>query len=604
MRRLGPPSRPRPNPPHHNRIRPRVEQLESRNLLSIYTPAQIRTAYGFNAPTVSALTGAGQTLAIVDAYDHPSIAADLSVFDTQFGIAAPPAFIKVGLDASGTASNTTFPAFDSGWSEEIALDVEWAHVIAPAANLLLVEANSSSFGDLLAAVDYARGYTGQFGGSAVSVVSMSWGGGEFSGVTALDSHFTTPAGHQGVTFVASSGDYGAWYGVNWPASSPNVVAVGGTTLNVATPDGTYGSETGWSGSGGGYSNYEPEPSYQRTVQSSGVRTTPDIAYDANPNSGYYVYVSTSSPSGWYQFGGTSAGAPQVAGLVTLANQARAQASPPRGTLDGPSQVLPALYTMPATNFHDVTTGSNGYSTRTGYDLVTGRGSPRADLVIPALANTTVGTVTTVQTATVRPPTAPTSVPTSPTGNQVTPGPTGGFTAVPFAISLSTQATAALAFANLSPVPGARLVLPPPAAVSYSTVPLFAPPATRPAERWISVVGAEDPVVEERGDGAGGTGVRPAVGQPGNPAPAEMIPRPMQSLRLRIDGPMTPAPQASDEVSEGALAGEAGVTAQPASALAGLFVVLGSWWAFRPDDSEETRRARAKPHSRFGGADRN
>src|SRR5262249_17969012 len=179
------------------------------------------------------------------------------------------------------------------WASEIALDVEWSHAIAPGAKILLVEAASDSFTDLLNAVDYASKQPG------VSVVSMSWGSTEFSGETALDKHFTTP----GITYVASSGDYGAGSGPEWPAVSPNVVSVGGTSLSL-TSSGAYSSETGWTslnpnryGSTGGYSSYETEPAYQMGVQMSSKRTSPDVAYDANPNTGVYMYDSYNG--GWF-----------------------------------------------------------------------------------------------------------------------------------------------------------------------------------------------------------------------------------------------------------------------------------------------------------------
>ena len=191
------------------------------------SPSQIRTAYGFNQITLSngkAGDGTGETIALVDAYDDPSIASDLATFDQQFGLAAPPSFVKVGINSSGAASTTTFPTANQGWAGEIELDVEWAHAIAPGASILLVEANSASDTDLMNAVDYARNYAG------VVAVSMSWGGSEFSGEASYDSHFTTPAGHVGVTFFASAGDSGS--PLIWPAVSTHVVGVGGTTLTL------------------------------------------------------------------------------------------------------------------------------------------------------------------------------------------------------------------------------------------------------------------------------------------------------------------------------------------------------------------------------------
>jgi subtilase family serine protease len=352
-----------------SRRRPRrrlwLEELEARNCPSIFTPGEIRHAYGFDQ--VSA-TGAGQTIAIVDAFDDPNAAADLQKFSSQFGLAAA-SFTK--------ATPFGTPKADAGWSTEIALDTQWAHATAPGANILLVEALSSTYTDLLNAVDWARHQTG------VSVVSMSWGGSEFSGQTALDSIFTTPSGHNGVTFVASSGDDSGWNGPEWPSSSTNVLSVGGTTLKL-TSTGNYSSETAWSGSGGGYSSYEREPSYQTGVQHSGARTTPDVSFNANPNSGYYVYQSYGTTPGWYQVGGTSAGAPQWAALVALANQERAAAG--KSTLDGPSQTIPTLYSMSASNFQDVSSGSNGYAAHTGYDLATGRGTPKVAAVIHSLVS--------------------------------------------------------------------------------------------------------------------------------------------------------------------------------------------------------------------------
>jgi hypothetical protein len=204
---------------------------------------------------------------------------------------------------------------------------------------------------------------------------MSWGAGEFNGETSLDSYFTTPAGHTGVTFVGSSGDAGA--PSLWPALSSNVLAVGGTTLSITTAGG-YVSESAWAGSGGGYSVYESEPSYQRGVQTTGLRTGPDVSYDANPSTGYYVY-DTMGASGWYDVGGTSAGAPQWAGLIAIANQGRAANGV--ATLNGVNSLI---YSLPSTDFHDVTAGSNGFAAHSGYDEVTGRGSPIANLVIGGL----------------------------------------------------------------------------------------------------------------------------------------------------------------------------------------------------------------------------
>lgn len=373
------------------RARLRVEELEARCLLSVFTPAQIRHAYGFDQISFSANgrtiagDGTGQTIAIVDAFDDPNIASDLQHFNRVFGL-PDSAFTK--LSPTGV-----LPRADADWAREISLDVEWAHAIAPGASILLVEAASDSLADLLSAVSFAAQQPG------VDVVSMSWGGNEFAGQTQFDHVFTTPAGHNGVTFVASSGDGGAFSGVSWPASSPNVLSVGGTALRVLGSNGTYGSESGWSGSTGGFSAFESEPSWQLSLQNSGVRTTPDVSYVGNPSTSVYVYDSYAlgAQAGWFALGGTSVGAPQWAALIAIADQGLALSGKP--SLDGPSQTLPALYSLaqasPTAYFHDVTRGFSGYSALPGYDLVTGLGSPKANALVNGLVTGNSARVTSV-----------------------------------------------------------------------------------------------------------------------------------------------------------------------------------------------------------------
>ena len=385
-----------------------------------YTPSQIRQAYGFsqiaftkNGSPVTA-NGQGRTIAIVDAYDDPTMATDLQTFDRQFGLtnptvtstysynpnAATPTFTKVN-QSGGTA----MPTGNTSWAVETSLDVEWAHAVAPGANILLVEANSASFSDLLTAVRWAASQPG------VSAVSMSWGGGEFQGESSYDSYFTTPSGHPGVVFIAASGDSGA--PPSYPAVSPNVLSVGGTSLNLTSTK-AYSSESAWAGSGGGISAIESQPSYQKGVvtQSGTQRANPDVAYDSNPNTGFpivdsYTYGTTAP---WAQIGGTSAAAPQWAGLVAIADQGRALNV--QSPLDGRSQLLPMIYQMPSSNFHDITTGTTtgtpNYSATTGYDLTTGRGSPIANLVVNSLVN-----------GTSPPPAPPPSPPPSPPPGSVT-----------------------------------------------------------------------------------------------------------------------------------------------------------------------------------------
>ena len=195
-----------------------------------YTPVQIRHAYGFDQ---LANQGAGQVIGIVDAYDDPNAEADLAVFDAQFGLPAC------------TSANGCFrkiysggqPAANANWALEIALDVEWAHAIAPKAAIVLVETPTNSLANLLAGVDVAVR-------NGASAVSMSWTVAEFSGENSYDNHFTA----SGVTFFAAAGDSGT--GVAYPAASPDVVGVGGTSLHLNS-SGDYQSETAWSSSGGG-----------------------------------------------------------------------------------------------------------------------------------------------------------------------------------------------------------------------------------------------------------------------------------------------------------------------------------------------------------------
>lgn len=350
------------------------------------TATQIRHAYGFDQILIGGVQGdgTGQTIAIIDAYDSPTIESDLHSFDAYwtahgYDLPDPPSFVRVAQNGT-----TNYPGTDPAgagnangtWEMETALDVEWAHALAPKANILLIEATSPSNSNLMtAAVNYAKSQPN------VTLISMSFGQTEFSGETSFDSLFTTPSGHIGITFVASTGDFGQ--PGSYPAYSPNVLAVGGTTLS-ADGSGNYIGESGWSGSGGGVSTIESQPTYQNGVVnqfSTTRRTTPDIAFDADPNSGVPVYDSwdfgTSAP--WAQFGGTSFSAPSWSALLAIADQARVASG--FSTLDGRSQTLPQLYALSPGDFHDITSGNNGFAAGANYDLVTGLGTPRAALVV-------------------------------------------------------------------------------------------------------------------------------------------------------------------------------------------------------------------------------
>ena len=344
------------------------------------TPTQVRHAYGVDQVMFGSLVGdgTGQTIAIVDAYDYPTVQTDLHAFDLAFGL--PDVTVKRVNEDGGSALPGVDPTGKGGWEVEEALDVEWAHSMAPKANIVLVEATAPTNTDLIQhAVGYARTIPG------VSAVSMSFGiNGGFSGENTFDTFFTTPAGHAGVTFLAATGDDGTPGG--YPAESPNVVAVGGTTLNVSA-SGNYLGESGWAGSGGGLSLFESQPAYQVGVvtQSQTRRAIPDVSFVADPDTGVSVYDSydfgINTP--WATIGGTSLACPCWAGLVAIADQGRAASG--LSSLGGADSILPHLYHLNGTaNFHDITTGNNGFAAGPGYDLVTGIGSPKANLLLNQL----------------------------------------------------------------------------------------------------------------------------------------------------------------------------------------------------------------------------
>jgi hypothetical protein len=388
------------------------------------TPAQVRGAYGIDSISFDGIAGdgTGQTIAIVDAYDDPTAAGDLNAFSTAFGLptfntgGTSPTFTKLGVNNSTDATQAKLPHTDSSgpystygggdWEQEESLDIEWAHAVAPMANITLIEASNAS-NDLYNAVVAARKLAG------VDVVSMSWPGAETSGETSTDADFTTPSGHIGITFLAATGDDGSYAAgtttnsPQYPATSPNVVAVGGTALTVSGD--TYSSEIGWGsgttsamsnsstngGSGGGLSAYESEPSYQKGVVPTSITTTqrayPDVSMNADPYTGVPIYDSwdfgTSTPWVPGYEGGTSLATPTWAGLIAIADQGRDLAG--QTSLDGATQTLPDLYKLPSTDFHDITSGSNGsYSATGGYDLVTGIGTPVANTLVPDLAGLT------------------------------------------------------------------------------------------------------------------------------------------------------------------------------------------------------------------------
>jgi hypothetical protein len=319
------------------------------------SPAAIKAVYGY---TTAASAGAGETIALVDAYNDVDAASDLDTFSTQYGLplecaggATPPACFD--FRQVNETGGSTLPANNSGetpgWALEISLDIEWAHAIAPAATILLVEANSDTLTDLLPAVRYAS--------QNANYVSNSWGSSEFSTESEYDSDFTTP----GVSYFAATGDVASE--LSWPATSPDVIAVGGTSLSF-TAGGTLAQESAWDDGGGGCSAYEPASPYQSTggVSCAGKRATPDLALDADPSSGISVYDSVpyENQTGWWTVGGTSAATVMVAADAAVS---------------GADVNAQYVYANPANiPFRDIVDGSNGHPALTGFDLASGLGS--------------------------------------------------------------------------------------------------------------------------------------------------------------------------------------------------------------------------------------
>jgi subtilase family serine protease len=368
-----------------------------------YEPAQVRAAYDYP----SGLTGTGQTIVIIDAYGSPTIKTDLALFDAVFGVPAPPSFTVVCPQGCPAVNVKNSPHDDAGWTIETSLDVEWSHAMAPGANLVLVVAATNSGNALNLATQYAiQQYPG-------SVISQSFGVPEFlvrgNNAQLMQAHANFVAAVQrNITMLASAGDNGATNGASlanasFPSSDPLVTAVGGTE-GLPYPTGlvvlsgsalAYGGEQVWNepqfdaATGGAPSLLFEVPSFQ-----SGLglprRTTPDVSYNAAVNGGVLVYDSTLDATSFYIVGGTSAGSPQWAAIVALANQyAHNNGFGPLGYIN------PALYALGKSSsygldFHDITVGNNalnstiGFSAHAGWDDASGWGTPDVSSLIPTL----------------------------------------------------------------------------------------------------------------------------------------------------------------------------------------------------------------------------
>jgi hypothetical protein len=375
---------------------------------AVHTPAQIRAAYGLAAlpavgtaitPAVAATLGAGQTIYIIDAYHDATALADLNAFSARFGLptctnvaiaanatlplATPPSSCTFSAVYSTTAyaMTATVPVYNATWAPESKLDVQWAHAIAPLARIVLIEMpnslSTSILGANLLASKLGKG-----------VVSMSFGSAEAGWSPSVDSYFASA----GMTYVAAAGDSGSQ--VLWPAVSPNVLAVGGTSLNWSGTGTRY--EAAWSMSGGGMSAHEALPAWQSGVSAAGGgalarRAVPDVAFNANPMTGEYVALTLPGASTvWSAYGGTSIAAPQWAGVIAVANAIRAANG--KATLGDIHTLLyksiapvPGVY---AASLGDIVDGTNGSCATcragAGFDLATGWGTPNSAGLLNAL----------------------------------------------------------------------------------------------------------------------------------------------------------------------------------------------------------------------------
>jgi subtilase family serine protease len=324
-----------------------------------YGPSDLQSAYGLTAAAAS--QGSGETVAIVDAYNDPNAEADLAKYRSYYGLPACTTANGCFKKVSQTGSTTSLPSSDSGWSEEMSLDLDMVSAIAPNAKILLVEAKSASMANLGTAVNEAVKLGAKF-------VSNSYGGSESSSDTSYDSSYFN---HPGVAITVSAGDEG--YGAEYPAASRYVTSVGGTALSAASNSRGW-TETVWKtssteGTGSGCSSYDAKPSWQ-TDASCTKRMIADVSAVADPATGVSVYDSYGVTAGWYTFGGTSASAPIIASVYALAGTP--------GSSDYPAQ-YPYEHTS---SLNDVTSGNNGScstsyfcTARSGYDGPTGWGTP-------------------------------------------------------------------------------------------------------------------------------------------------------------------------------------------------------------------------------------
>ncbi|MFD4524993.1 peptidase S8 [Streptomyces sp. NPDC058470] len=326
-----------------------------------YGPGDLQSAYGLTSAAAS--NGSGETIAIVDAYNDPNAEADLAKYRTQYGLSACTTANGCFKKVSQTGSTTSLPTSDTGWSEEISLDLDMASAVCPNCSILLVEATSASMANLGKSVNEAVTLGAKY-------VSNSYGGSESSSDASYDTSYFK---HTGVAITVSAGDSG--YGAEYPAASQYVTAVGGTALSASSTSRGW-SESVWEtssteGTGSGCSAYDTKPTWQ-TDTGCTKRTIADVSAVADPATGVSVYDSYGVTAGWYTFGGTSASAPIIAGVYALA-----------GTPSTGSYPAKFPYTAAGTSaLNDVTSGTNGScsssylcTAKSGYDGPTGYGTP-------------------------------------------------------------------------------------------------------------------------------------------------------------------------------------------------------------------------------------
>jgi subtilase family serine protease len=375
----------------------------------------MRNAYDLTPVLNAGYDGTGETIVIIDSFGSPTALADLKQFDADYGLPDPPSFEV--LSPLGTVPFDPNNNDQAGWAAETSLDVQWAHAMAPAAGIVLMTSPVSETQGVQGMPEFLKLEEYALDHHLGTIISQSWGTTENTlfthdgrKVLADFENFYQRAASEGVTVLASAGDSGTanpdvngkiypFPTVGYPASSPWVTAVGGTSLYADT-NGNYQSETAWndgpgSATGGGISQYFNEPPYQRLLPPAdqrllnGHRAIPDIAYNADPNTSVPVYLGfTPGQAGYSLFGGTSEGSPQWAGLIADANEF---AGHPLGFLNPKLYQLGSDKAKAAEVFHDITTGNNaqgsipGYSAVPGWDAVSGWGSPIVEPLFHELA---------------------------------------------------------------------------------------------------------------------------------------------------------------------------------------------------------------------------